>query len=540
MLVPFSKKIPSEALKGDDFFLPFKQFAIELSDKTLEERFLNKKKIQKDQRKCFICGMHMTSFSMINNKEWKCIFCFKTNYCQSKIDESNLKQNYFVRTKEEEENESNQYMSLRSTLEFIENLIIFVIDCSNLMEKVSIQYEKKYYDYLDGISTFLKNERLEKINNTNTKVCVILCSTSIKVIGNSESMPDILYPKYEDVNYCFDIGSSIAGKIFEESGTYESMRKNIRKVELRSLSSIGSGLIIATGILSEIKPIDHRIILIGGSICCIGALKNYESASPAEISENEISAFIKATKKINEINIMYYDILDENPNFFIDLKAKLGKSKKFTFQKIKELSSEIIINSEKNDKSLSIASTDNCILAPCEGKNYNFGSFRKKNEYVSQILNKEMELFPMSFEFVAGSQNPKGIIIQVEVKRKNGDYIETFISAKRFVIDSKLEFNRLNFSVSNFCYLASDYFENNDKINKYTKILNDYLTSPQADQTQIKNIINLKEYLFNEKKMNLHIKTPIENDLKYYLPSESNRTNSGRNLGDLLKVERIR
>lgn len=546
MLVPFSKNIPAEALKGDDFYLPFKQFAIEFSEKTLDEKFIKKKKKKNDERKCFVCGMHITSFSQINSKncEWTCIFCLKNNYFQSKIEEDILKPNYFLKTKQEEEaktKESLQYFSLTSTLNPVENLIIFVLDCSNLMDKVSLRYDKDDFEYLDGIANFLKKEKIEKFSNIYTKICVILCSTSIKVIGNSEkSLPEILYPKYEDVNYCFEIGSSIACKIFEENDAYENMRKKIRKVELRSLSSIGSGLAIATGILSEIKPIDHKIILIGGSVCCIGALKNYQNASPDEISEKEIDTLMKITKNINEINIMYYDILEENPNFFSDLKTKLKKAKNFRFEKIKEISAEIILDSNRNHEVISIASTENCILNPCESKNYYFGNFTQKNEYVSLIFNKEMKIFPMSFEFAAGKKYPKQIIIQVEVRRKNGDYLETFISAKKFVIDTKYEYNnKLNFSVSNFCYLANDYFKNNEKKKKYEKLLNDYLTSKFAVQSQIQNIINLSDYLSLEKKISFHIKTPIENDLKNYLGSKSNRINNGNNIPDLLTVERL-
>ena len=526
MLVLFSSQVPVESATLDEKYSPFRSFIIETSPKVQASKFLSRSKRKPEflLPSCVICNMHFTPLSTKKKGEslWICSFCDKEN----KIDAETFKRleapsKYCIK-------EPNDF-SMISTSDFFKprNLVILVLDFSILMENLSIKFKNKDLTYTQWISSIMKRD-LAKYTES-TKFCLIVCSTEVKILASPPFENSCILPflMIENMSHCYEFGKDSSKKIFSSEPNYSKLTKNLEEIKPRSLSSIGSGLAVAFGILNEMKPVNHKILVIGEGTVGVGVCRNYELGELRECAE-EIEDLSRLVKKTGDLNLYLYNVSGEDTkeNFLYCVKKKMKIAKYAIIKENDENGEALAINlapeetKEKNEYILRVAASPNIILIPCENSQKSQGKFEEKRRtLVMRNMNPEKNLYPFSFVFSTNGCNNETILIQSEYIVKREEESEIFVTTKKLKIVKfkEIEFSFLNFTVPNLWFFMNDLLKNKEKMKAYKELINFYLLKSNS---QVDILKFLKNYIENNYKFEFEIKIPIgqkDNSLAGYV-----------------------
>jgi len=518
MIITFSSQVPIEANSNNEKFTPFKTFVIENSEPILKKKFIEKNKIPSfPLPNCYICGMHFNnSCQIINEKEgkkWVCKFCGKENL-HDQIKKLKAFPKFYDQQSGNCPTEGDDLMD--SDIPRLRNLVILVMDFGVQIQDTLIDIKsptcKEWLNY------FIKRD-LENYPS-NSKFLLILCNSEISIINNDPNVKEpitIGFPEYNDLNYCFDTGRSLSNNLMKcEMNNPKYFIRKLEKLNYKGLSSIGAGFVIALGILEEINPRNHKIIIIGEGSSFFGTCRTIDfEESRNEECIKELDCLYKKIRNPYELNIQSFDRGENRTdNFFLNLK-QVFKTIKIMKASRGEYITNISLILEKNVEPqsefiLQVAASDNIVLIPydnlvVEKNSYNFIENRKI--FVMKNVDPKKQFYPFHFEFVAGKalKSPE-IIIQVELKVRQEQTVTTFVTTKTLQIIKfqNIKFSFFNFFVSNYCYYANNFFKNEMKRDGLLNIINDYLAN--KGKALIPILKALKNYIESNCKVHFEVK----------------------------------
>ena len=557
MLVTFSPTIPSEAASNDEMFSPFKTFIIDNSPHIITKKFEKHKgnrKIDYPVPECYICGMYPNSFSQFKIKEemWICSFCNKENL-HGNLAQLNKKlktQKYYIKTDILETPND----LLESLLPPLKNLIIMVVDFGNLMENLKFSTPSDKFDLKEWLS-FLIERDLPKYP-PNAKFLLLLCNYELTILNNdSENKEPIFfeYPYYDDPISCFNWGKNKAYDfLIGETNNAKYLLEKIRKKKYETLSSIGAGFALALGIIHTVKPADPRIVLIGQGSVSFGACRNvnFENNREKECKQ-ELKQLYDLFRKAHEINIQVIDVDDttERNNFFTHLSEVFPKTEIFNEKKRDKLRNFDILpidESEINECTLRIASSPNIFILPYDTLTHDKATYcfqEKRGVWIMRKVDPIRCLYPFHFEFKAGKSavTETEVLLQVELRVKMENSINVYVTTKRLqILKNKkfLDYSFLNFTVSNYCYYANDFFFDEKKVQGLQKLVNEYLTALKGKYPTPPLILSMRKYIEEKYNCKFDIQTPIK-DTKELLLTKFLKNNNDGAIIDFKKIERL-
>jgi len=303
------------------------------------------------------------------------------------------------------------------------------------------------------------------------------------------------------------------------------------------------------GIIHKLDPINHKIVIIGEGVSYFGACRSVDFELSREVECcKELELLYKQVKNPHELRIQAFD-LGENKstdNFFLNLKQVFKKTKILNASRGDNIGDLDLFpekaSSSQNEYILQLATSPNIVLIPYENlvveKNlYNFQEKRKVFRMNNVDPNKQF--YPFHFEFVAGKTlNSSEIVIQAEFKVRKEQTLTIFVTTKILQIAKfkKIDYAFMNFSVSNYCYCANDFFQNKLKREGLLKLINEYLEN--KGKTQIPLLKALKYNIENVCKVLFEVKFSEGPDLKESALMALTKKNQPK-LIDFMKIERI-
>lgn len=558
MLVTFSPAIPSEAASNDEIFSPFKTFLIETNDNIIAKKFekhKSKRKIDFPVPECYICGMHFNAYSQFKKKEeaWICSFCNKENLHNNLTQLKKLKSKKYYLKKDFSETQNDLIESL---LPSPKTLIIMVVDFGILMEDLQFSSSPSEIFGLKEWLTYLIERDLPKYP-TQAKFLLILCNSKLMVLNNdSETEAPIVFENldHDDPVSCFNWGKSKAHDfLIGNTNKPKYLLRKLKKKKYKTHSSIGAGLALALGVIQTIQPTDHRIVVLGQGYVGFGACRNVDNEENREKEcRQELKRLYEMCENPNEINIQVIDCDEktEKNSFFTSLNEVFRKAETFTTNneskgnKIRDFDILPIDESEKNEWTLRIASSQNIVILPYDTLTHDKATYCFQEKRGVQIMRKVDPircLYPFHFEFKAGKSagEEKEILLQVELRVKKENLINVYVTTKSLQIlknKKSLDFSLLNFTVSTYCYYANGFFNDKEKVQGLQKLVNEYVTALKGKYPTPSIILSMKKYI--EDKINgkfeiqIHAKDKKEPWLNTFVKNNNDSI-------DFKKIERL-
>ena len=552
MIITFSPQVPFESNSVDEKLFPFKNFLIE-NTKSIQISKFEKKNLKPKTTipKCCVCDMHYSKLSFKNpsEKSWICAFCGKENKNENVVN-LNVGHKYYLHDEISIDDIDIDVSSVSDLLK-PKNLTILLVDMSKFMDNIQVKVNNNAkITYMDWIAFLMKRD----LGNLppGSKFCVILCGIDVLVMGNSTetSSNKLSYPQNEKLKNCYETGQALSHELFSFE-PYEDMINNFKNHKPFGLNSMGAGLAVALGILSVVRPVNNKIIVIGEGTSFLGFANTYEYETLKDVTK-ELIELRRLVQDPKDLNIELYAFWkDDKFSFFRKVSEVFNNSRYEVLDNNDDFKNISLIPNQNNNKMecmIRISATSNIALSPCECENlkkedYNFED--KGQTWVMKNVNPNYQLYPFNFDFSTKiNNNNTKIGIQVEYLEKLGGKLKTYVTTKQLemVYYKDLDFTFLNFTVANYCYYINDFLKNGKKSMGYLDLINNYLKGRKSGQ--ISAIKMLKYYMEKNMRIRFDVNFPPglkEEALTQFLPMNKNnfKVNDNDKIEDFQNITRI-